>query len=193
MPPTPAPEPQWILILTGPAGSGKTTVAKWLASQLQWPYLEGDTFHPPANISKMASGVPLTDADRWDWLITIRESALAALQTSSPPKGVVVTCSALKKKYRDVLRIAGYHHPTIHIHFIYLHVSEETIRERVRARQGHYMKLDMVHGQFEALEDPDNDEHDTTTIEASESLPKVEEKVMSTVTKIFSPPSSSYC
>src|SRR5689334_7698793 len=106
-----------IWIITGPAGCGKTTVAQHLAAELSLPYIEGDDvcymgpsilglanllqYHPIANKEKMAAGTPLTDADRWDWLITLREAAIQKLRTSN---AVIVTCSALKHKYRDVIR-----------------------------------------------------------------------------------------
>lgn len=132
----------------------------------------------------MANGHPLTDADRWDWLITLREHALLTLSkavptptdlsnpstttpstttttttaTATPPPGVIITCSALKRKYRDVLRIAAYHHPDLRIRFVFLQASEAVLMDRVRARQGHYMKDYMVHSQFQSLEAPQGDE-----------------------------------
>ena len=115
-------------------------------------------FHPPANIKKMSENVPLDDADRWDWLILLRDQALAALNKGA--KGVVVTCSALKKKYRDVIRTARIYDsdPNAAVHFIYLRASMETLLARVGARQGHYMKDSMVRSQFAALEEPGKDE-----------------------------------
>jgi len=143
-----------IWIITGPAGCGKTTVAQYLAKQLSLPYVEGDDWHSQSNKDKMAKGVPLTDTDRWDWLITVREEAVKHLQTAN---SVIVTCSALKHKYRDVIRIANYEHPTVQIHFIYLKVDEHTLQNRVAARIGHYMKEGMVHSQMTALEEPDEE------------------------------------
>ena len=140
-----------IWIITGPAGSGKTTVAAHLATQLNIPYLEGDDFHPPANKAKMADGHPLDDADRWDWLITVREEAVRRLDKCG---SVIVTCSALKKKYRDVIRIAQLEHRSVQVHFVFLNVDEDTLRERVANRVGHYMKANMVHSQMVALEAP---------------------------------------
>jgi len=163
-----------ILIVTGPAGCGKSTVAKFLAGRYGFEYIEGDDvshfpytcdgalterqFHPPANIEKMANNIPLNDADRWDWLILLRDQALVALKNGA--KGVVVTCSALKKKYRDVIRTARLYDedPNATVHFVYLRASMETLLARVAARQGHYMKDAMVKSQFAALEEPDEDE-----------------------------------
>jgi gluconokinase len=107
----------------------------------------------------MSQNIPLTDSDRWDWLITLREAAANALLPTTttatlPHMGVVVTCSALKRKYRDVIRVASYNDHNVHVHFIYLHASEETLIERVAARQGHYMHAAMVHSQFLSLEEP---------------------------------------
>ncbi|KIW13124.1 hypothetical protein PV08_08311 [Exophiala spinifera] len=144
-----------IWIITGPAGCGKTTVAQHLAQELSLPYVEGDDFHPVANKQKMASGIPLTDADRWDWLITLRNEAIKQLQHSN---GVIVTCSALKHKYRDVIRVANYEHPSVQVHFVYLKVDETTLQKRVAARVGHYMKEGMVHSQMATLEEPELDE-----------------------------------
>jgi len=143
-----------IWIITGPAGCGKTTVAQYLAKQLSLPYVEGDDYHSPSNKEKMAKGHSLTDADRWDWLITLRRQAVAHLATAN---AVIVTCSALKHKYRDVIRVANYEHPTVQIHFLYLKVDERTLQDRVAARVGHYMKEGMVHSQMTALEEPDEE------------------------------------
>lgn len=147
-----------ILIVTGPAGCGKSTVAKFLAERYGFTYIEGDDFHPEANIKKMAANIPLNDADRWDWLILLRDQALMNLNNGA--KGVVVTCSALKKKYRDVIRTARLYDedPNAHVHFVYLRADKETLLKRVGARQGHYMKDSMVISQLAALEEPDEAE-----------------------------------
>ncbi|EUC31288.1 hypothetical protein COCVIDRAFT_110908 [Bipolaris victoriae FI3] len=147
-----------ILIVTGPAGCGKSTIAKHLSDRYGFDYIEGDEFHPKANIDKMAAGIPLNDEDRWDWLILLRDQALTALNNGS--RGVVVTCSALKKKYRDVIRTARLYDqdPNANVHFVYLRSDMETLLSRVRARQGHYMKDAMVASQFAALEEPDETE-----------------------------------
>ncbi|KAK5708997.1 hypothetical protein LTR17_020177 [Elasticomyces elasticus] len=188
------PQQKHIWVITGPAGCGKTSVAEYLHQQLQIPYLEGDTFHTPENVQKMSQGQPLTDADRWDWLILCREQCLSTLHSPTPspttsttssssstttttttsddtitptrrpsqgaPEGVILTCSALKRKYRDVLRVAAYHNPAISIHFVFLSASEAVLMDRVRARQNHYMKDYMVHSQFQSLEAPQGDELD---------------------------------
>ncbi|KAK4192693.1 P-loop containing nucleoside triphosphate hydrolase protein [Podospora australis] len=160
-----------IWLVTGPAGCGKSTVAKYLASVLHLPYIEGDEFHPQANIDKMSAGIPLTDADRWDWLTALREASLHELENGNP--GVVLTCSALKRKYRDVIRVAPYFSPNLHLHFIYLDASEELLLQRVMARQNHYMGANMVHSQFDILERPTKDEIDVVTIDVSRPVENV--------------------
>jgi len=129
----------------------------------------------------MSSGQPLNDADRWDWLIKLREHCVSELLKGSA--GVVLTCSALKKKYRDVLRIASYHHDTILVHFAYLKATREMLLARVRARQGHYMKDDMVFSQLEDLQAPTEDERDCISVEVAGTPVEVNELVLNDVKK----------
>lgn len=124
-------------------------------------------FHPPENIAKMSANQPLTDADRWDWLTCLREEALKQLALGHD--GVVVTCSALKRKYRDVIRVAPYFSPGLQVHFIYLDAPEEVLQQRVAQRQGHYMGPNMVHTQFAILQPPMPDEIDCITLDVSNS------------------------
>ena len=137
----------------------------------------------------MAENIPLTDADRWDWLILLRDEALKALTEGH--KGVVVTCSALKKKYRDVIRGASLYRgsPNASVHFVYLRASKETLLHRVKARQGHYMKDTMVLSQLEALEEPDNDEinkiKDVRIIDVSGSQAEVSRLAAAAVDEIL--------
>ncbi|KAF4445408.1 hypothetical protein F53441_10858 [Fusarium austroafricanum] len=170
---------QHIWLVTGPAGCGKTTVAGYLAQSLGMPYIEGDSFHPPANIEKMRNGIPLTDADRWDWLTALRDESINRLNAGS--NGVVLTCSALKRKYRDVIRVAGYYDHRIQIHFVFLDASEELLLARVAQRQNHYMGANMVHSQFETLERPLADEKDVITIDVSRPIEEVERDALSNV------------
>ncbi|KAF2637013.1 carbohydrate kinase [Massarina eburnea CBS 473.64] len=180
---------QHILIVTGPAGCGKSTVAKGLSDRYAFKYIEGDEFHPPENVQKMENNVPLTDADRWDWLILLRNEALESLASGS--KGVVVTCSALKKKYRDVIRGASLYsgNPNANVHFVYLRASKETLLARVAARQGHYMKEAMVISQLAALEEPDDDEinkiKDVQIIDVTGSLEQVSQLAAAAVDSII--------
>jgi gluconokinase len=127
----------------------------------------------------MASGTPLTDADRWDWLITLREAAIEKLQTSN---SVIVTCSALKRKYRDVIRVANYEHPSVQVHFVYLKVDESTLQARVAARVGHYMKENMVHSQMATLEEPEEDlEWDVLQVDVREDKELVKRHALEVV------------
>lgn len=137
----------------------------------------------------MANGVPLTDADRWDWLISLRDAAIDILSKPSseseappPPTGVIMSCSALKLKYRDVIRVAEYYNPSLRIHFIYLKADEKTLMERVNGRASHYMKGNMVHSQFEVLEDP-SDEVDVLAVDVSVPPDEVERNVLEVVKK----------
>lgn len=139
-----------IVIAMGVSGSGKTTVAAGVAKRLGWPLLEGDAFHPPANVAKMHAGTPLTDADRWPWLhaIAAREDELRAAGASA-----VVACSALKRAYRDIL--AGDRADVV---LLYLCGSRELIHERMAARKGHFMPPALLDSQFATLEEPGPDE-----------------------------------
>lgn len=136
------------IILMGVTGSGKTTLGTMLAEKLGWDFFDGDNYHSPENIRKMSEGIPLTDADRADWL-----ERLAALMSDSLSKGKpgAMACSALKQKYRDVLTVDPQK-----VRFVYLKGTPQQIRLRVQNRPGHYMKADMVESQFAALEEPFN-------------------------------------
>lgn len=129
----------------------------------------------------MGEGTPLTDADRWDWLILLREEALRTLASSPDLNGVVLTCSALKRKYRDVFRVATYHNPGLRVHFVFLNVSEAILMDRVRARQNHYMKDYMVRSQFQSLEAPQQDETDVLSVEASGASVEVQKLALAVV------------
>ncbi|KAB8258224.1 P-loop containing nucleoside triphosphate hydrolase protein [Aspergillus pseudonomiae] len=176
---------QHIWVVTGPAGCGKSTVGRGLQAALNVPFLEGDDFHSQKNKEKMGSGIPLTDADRWDWLISLRNAAIKALSPSEennfhPPSGVVVACSALKQKYRDVMRVAAYGTPSVQIHFVYLKLDEKALLQRVAARQAHYMKSTMVQSQLQDLEEPQG-EWDALTIDAHVPQEQVMREVLEAV------------
>jgi gluconokinase len=140
----------------GPAGSGKTTVGELLAAQLQWEFADADNFHSPANVEKMSHGIPLTDEDRIPWLHSLRQ---AIMQWESQHHNVVLACSALKRSYRDLLQINS------NVKLIYLKGSYELLRERLRARKGHYAGEQILAGQFADLEEP----ADAITIDAAQS------------------------
>ncbi|KAK0656105.1 P-loop containing nucleoside triphosphate hydrolase protein [Cercophora newfieldiana] len=179
------PEERHIWLVTGPAGCGKSTVAKFLADTLHWPYIEGDEYHPQANVDKMSAGIPLTDADRWDWLTALREASIQQLDGGHP--GVVLTCSALKRKYRDVIRVAPYFIPNLRLHFIYLDAPEELLLQRVLARKNHYMGANMVHSQFDILERPTKDEVDVLSVDVSRPADVVMAEALDRVLRTISP------
>jgi gluconokinase len=133
-----------VLVVMGVSGSGKTTVGSLLAGRLGWPYAEADAFHSDANVAKMAAGHPLTDDDRWPWLAAIAawiNERIVRHETG------VVTCSALKRKYRDVLG-----RPEVQL--VYLEGSQELIAHRLAARHGHFFRAEMLASQFADLEPP---------------------------------------
>lgn len=141
----------------GPAGAGKTTVGRLLASQLSWDFADGDDFHPPANIAKMSQGTPLTDEDRLPWLQSIRD---AIQQWHTQGKSAVVACSALKRSYRELLGIG----PSARdIKLVYLKAAYALLLERLHSRAGHYMKEQMLASQLADLEEPT----DAITIDVS--------------------------
>src|SRR4051794_3004492 len=121
-----------IVLIMGVSGSGKTTVGALLAGRLSWQYAEADDFHPPANVAKMAAGHPLTDEDRWPWLTEIAEWIDERRAAGEPG---VVTCSALKRRYRDFLR-----NDRPETRVVYLHGTPELIGSRMIARHGHFFR-----------------------------------------------------
>jgi len=131
----------------------------------------------------MATGVPLTDEDRWDWLKILRAESIRQLRKNKA--GVVMTCSALKLKYRDELRKASFNEDNVQVHFIYLRASQELLLARVKARQGHYMKDSMVKSQFQALEEPTRDEEDVFVVDVSVTMPEVQSLAIDVVTKVL--------
>lgn len=135
-----------ILIVMGVSGSGKSTVGRLLAQELGWQYLEGDDFHPPANVEKMRSGTPLTDEDRLPWLDALRDLVRDALKRN---RHLVVTCSALKQKYRQRLAV-----DESKVVYIYLKGDFELIANRLKGRKGHFMPETLLKSQFEAMEEP---------------------------------------
>jgi gluconokinase len=140
-----------IAVVMGVSGSGKTTIAAGIAHEEGWILLEGDAFHPPANIAKMQAGIPLTDEDRWPWLHAIaakQDELLAAGQSA------VVACSALKRTYRDIL--IGDRPDTV---LVYLRGSKQLIDARMKARKGHFMPPALLDSQFATLEEPNPDEN----------------------------------
>jgi gluconokinase len=137
-----------ILVLMGVSGCGKSTIGGVLAGRLGWPLAEGDDLHPAANVAKMAAGHPLDDDDRWPWLARIREWMDGR---EAAGESGIVTCSALKRRYRDVLRDGE-------VVFVYLHGTREQLLARLTARQGHFMPPSLLDSQLADLEPPEPDE-----------------------------------
>jgi gluconokinase len=145
------PKGRIILAVMGVSGSGKTTVGAMLAGRLQWRYADADDFHPPESLAKMVAGRPLTDEDRWPWLQAIGAWIDERRAANEP---AVVTCSALKRAYRDVLR-----KDRPEVRLIYLQGSRDLIAQRLAARKGHFFNPSMLESQLADLEEPAPDEH----------------------------------
>lgn len=133
-------------IVLGVSGSGKSTVGRMLADRLGCPFYDGDDFHPPENWDKMSRGIPLTDEDRAGWLQALADLIRRRLQAD---ESGVLACSALKEKYRQVLRV-----DPARVRFVYLRGDYALILARMHTRRGHYMQPGMLKSQFEALEEP---------------------------------------
>lgn len=134
-----------ILVVMGVCGCGKTTVGAALAAALGWPFFDADSFHPPANVAKMAAGQPLDDNDRWPWLDRIADELRGVLARGGD---AVLACSALKEAYRARLKRAG------DVRIVYLKGDEATIAARLAVRKHEYMPATLLPSQFAALEEP---------------------------------------
>jgi gluconokinase len=136
-----------VVIVMGVSGSGKTTVGRLLAADLGWIFLDADSLHSAANIAKMASGVPLSDADRAPWLAAIHQPILESWQRQ---ENLVVACSALKERYREALAEG------VPVVWVYLKGEQQMIYNRLKLRQHHFMAARMLASQFADLEEPGN-------------------------------------
>lgn len=157
-----------VVIIMGVSGSGKTTVGLALAERLGVLFYDGDDFHPPDNVAKMASGIPLNDEDRYPWLARLHDLIANHLARD---ESAVVACSALKKKYRDQLREGN-----DGVSIVYLKGSLNLIWERMEARQAHYMKADMLHSQFETLEPPSP--HNTLIVNVDQNVESIVDHII---------------
>jgi gluconokinase len=140
-----------LFVVMGVCGSGKTAIGSALAAALDIEFVEGDAYHPPENVARMRAGVALTDSDRAGWLRSLATRLAEAREQCS---GLVIACSALKRRYRDVLRSAA-----SDIQFVYLRASRALVAERIANRKGHFMPASLIDSQFEALEEPSPDEN----------------------------------
>lgn len=136
-----------IVIIMGVSGVGKSTIGMMLASALNWGFSDADAFHPPANIEKMSRGIPLDDADRMPWLLTMQQAIDRWLQEEI---NMVLACSALKKAYQEIL----YRDPE-RMRLVYLKASFEVIKMRLETRQNHFMNKHLLLSQFDTLEEPE--------------------------------------
>jgi gluconokinase len=168
-----------VVIVMGVSGSGKSTIGTLLAMRLQWEFEDGDWFHPQANIDKMHRGIPLTDEDRWPWLAAIAEWID---KTRASAGHGVVACSALKRRYRDVL--IG---DRKDVRLVYLKGDEGIIARRFATRHEHFMPQSLLHSQFEALEEPGPAESPITV--SIEPAPReIVSRILSALNTAESPP-----
>ncbi|WP_325464018.1 gluconokinase [Pararhizobium sp.] len=137
------------IIVMGVSGCGKSLIGEKLAAHLGLLYVEGDSLHPPANIAKMSEGIPLDDGDRWPWLEIIGQRLAEA-----DPQGIVISCSALKRIYRDRLRRAA-GRP---LAFVYLKGSRDILMQRITERPGHFFKTPLLDSQLATLESPEGED-----------------------------------
>lgn len=165
--------PRLTLVVMGVSGTGKSTVATAIASALNLPCLDGDDLHAPASVQKMKSGQALDDDDRWPWLD--RVGSLLA-DGHAAPAGLVVSCSALKRSYRDRIRQAA---PSLR--FVFLDGSSDLIQSRLQQRQGHYMPATLLASQLLTLQRPGLDEPDVLHLNIADSVPELVNQVLSSL------------
>jgi gluconokinase len=140
-----------LYVVMGVCGAGKTLIGSTLARELGIEFVEGDDLHPPENVKRMAAGIPLTDDDRHGWLLAIAQRIREAKRGG---RGLVASCSALKRKYRDLLRAEG----DADVRFVYLAGSRDLIADRLANRRGHFMPAALLESQLATLEEPSPDE-----------------------------------
>jgi gluconokinase len=141
-----------LYVMMGVCGAGKSLIGAMLARELDVEFVEGDSLHPPENVKRMSAGTPLTDEERHEWLLAI---AARLRDARCARVGLVISCSALKRRYRDLLRSAG----DPDVRFVYLAGSRALIAERMAQRRGHFMPASLLDSQLAILEEPSPDEH----------------------------------
>lgn len=168
-----------LIVFAGPCGSGKSTLAAGLAERYHIPWIEGDNLHSPASLNKMTNGEQLSSADRWVWLSKIKDAALVQFKMEGfKPNGhgvVIVTCSALRAKYRAELRKIA--EQGVDVTIFMLQTGPETLKSRMTQRAGHYMKVEMVEGQVAILEEPGFDETDVIPVDVGRAKEEVQKEV----------------
>jgi len=160
-----------ILVLMGVTGTGKSTVGELLSKKTGWVFGEGDAFHPKANVEKMHAGIPLTDEDRWPWFASLHAQIV---QWDEAGTNVILSCSALKQKYRDVLAEGL---PPGHVRFVLLEASHATLEKRLAARKGHFMNPKLLDSQFAILEIP----KDALRISVESSAEKAVDRILAAI------------
>ena len=163
-----------ILAVMGVSGVGKTTLGEALAKRLGWDFIDGDALHPAANIAKMKAGIPLTDADRAPWLDAIATWIDGQLAADRPG---VVTCSALKRAYREHLDVGR---PSVR--FVYIQLDQADVAKRMAARKGHFFAPSLLASQFADLEPPQADEP-VTVVDGAQPIPAQVDAVVARVGK----------
>jgi gluconokinase len=160
-----------VILLMGVAGCGKTTTGQRLSRALGWDFRDADSFHPAANVDKMSRGVPLTDEDRWPWLAAIA----AWIDERRAGGNAIVSCSALKRSYRDKLLVGR---PDVQL--VFLKGSQSLINDRMSRRKDHFMPASLLASQFETLEEPMVDEQ-ALVVEITMSPPRIVERIIKSV------------
>ena len=161
-----------VVVIFGVAGIGKTTVGKLVSNDLRWMFYDADDFHPAANVRKMRGGIPLTDKDRQPWFQKLHDLIERCLANN---ENAVLACSALKKKYRDQLRVSA------DVKFIFLRADCERVESQLENRREHFFDRNLLQSQFADLEEPESDE-DATTVDVigqpADVAKKIEQKLM---------------
>jgi gluconokinase len=166
-----------LVVVMGVSGCGKSTVGRLIAKSLACEFLEGDDLHPPRNVERMASGIALTDNDRRDWLQAIAEQLADA---NAARYGLIVSCSALKRAYRNQLRTASGE-----LAFVHVHAALEVLEARVRERTDHFMPPALLASQLQTLEPPGLDER-CITLDAALPAERIAERAVAWLAKPFS-------
>jgi gluconokinase len=157
-----------VLVVIGPAGSGKSTVGSALARTLGWRFVDADALHAPENVARLRRGESLTDEQRAPWLAAVAREIVKAVRHDS---SLVVACSALRRAYRDTLRPA--HAPPQAVRFVYLKVSASELARRLRTRADHFAPPALLASQLATLEEPAPQEEDTLTVDAEHTVDTV--------------------
>ena len=163
----------YAIVVMGVSSCGKTTVGQTLAATMSCKFYDGDDFHPSENITKMIQGIPLNDQDRQPWLERLRDLIAEHIEHD---RSIVLACSALKKRYRNLLSEGN-----TGLQFVYLNGNFDLIWQRMVAREGHYMKSDMLQSQFDALESPSSQE--AITVHIDQPMSNIVQEIIGKLTR----------